>query len=131
MKVSPDGDVLDAENELEDVGDEIAELEEQLARKRSRYSQLHGEKQMSPEEKAKAIRRTMTKCAKALSNGDISLETFASVAAMARGIKRPAGGTFGKSMGSHAHMPINQRATVGNLHANGLGHLVGPAGDWR
>lgn len=129
MRVSPDG-MVDEENELEDVAEEIEELERQLARKRSKRAQLHGEKQMTPEEKAKAIRRTMTKCAKALSNGDISLETFAGVAAMARGI-HPTAGTFSKSIGSHAHMPINQRATVGNLHANGLGHLVGPSGDWR
>lgn len=130
MRVSPDGMIEQASEDLEAVGEEVEELERELSRKRGKRAQLRGEPEMTPEEKAKAIRRTMTKCAKALSNGDISLEVFAGVAAMARGIY-PTAGTFAKSVGSHAHMSINQRSTLQNLSGNGLGHLVGADGSWR
>lgn len=130
MRVSLDGTV-DAENDLEDIGEEIEALERELARKQAKRAQLRGEHEMPPEQQTKVIRRTMRKCAKALNEGHISLEQFAGVAAMARGIRPAAGGTFGKSVGSHSGLSTNHRHTVNNLRANGLAHLVSPDGSFR
>ncbi|MDP1769692.1 MAG: hypothetical protein Q8L74_12955 [Nitrospirota bacterium] len=131
MRISPDGDVLEAERELEEVGEEIAELEEQLARKRARHAQLHGENEMTPEEKAKSIRKTMGKCAKALSQGSINLNQFCEVLVMARGVQPSFAGEFGKSVRPSAAMGLNQASLLNTLQQNGLSHLVSSSGNWR